>query len=376
MIPENPRSSWRSPPWGFLGALVLILGIDRCGMRDNPAHHSEHAANWQYAARAVERHASGHEVLGFGDSLLKFGLLPSVIQSQTGLSTYNFAATLGPAPASYFLLRRALNQGARPKAIVVDFMGGIQQEGPTSEKLPYPWAELLRASEAIDLAWHSSNPELFTRTILEQWIHSYKDRFEVQARIQNHLQGVAHERAGVIALLRNHWSRNRGAQVNVKASFVDLDPPEGPERSRWSCHPVNERYIHRFMALALQYRIPVYWVIPPVSPMMQQHDTYRGESLRFDAFVKRTQGSFSNLFVIDGRNSGLDRTYFVDHRHLDHDGGAILSAGIGEVIANGLMRGAKQTRWTSLPDLTAMKYALVAENSKSSITILGPKRRR
>jgi hypothetical protein len=356
-------------PWGLIGAVILTLAIERFGLHNNPAFLSMHAANWQFADRYVESRSRGSDILCFGDSLLKFGLLPPVLRAQTGLSSYNFAVTVGPAPASYFLFRRALEHGAHPKAVLVDYVGGIQKEGPSSPTLKYPWADLLRMHEAFELAWVSGQADLFTRTMLGRMFPSYKDRFELRARILAALRGVANDRAVAIAVFRRNWKTNDGGQANVKVAFEDPPPPQGSTKSTWTCDPINEIFIRRFMALASEHKIPVYWVIPPLSPMAQVHNTYHGDDQRFVDFVGRMQASFPNVVVLDGRPSGLDRTFFIDDRHLDLDGAAALTAGIGDVLARRLPEKQRGPRWIELTKLSTRPGDIAVEDRRQSSAV-------
>src|SRR5262249_33672809 len=150
--PSRPNA-WSCVPAGLLGMLVLTSVIEQVGFRNSPHFGNEHATNWSYVDRYGGRKARGREILCFGDSLVKIGILPSVLHEQTGRSTYNLALLSGSTPASYFLLRRALADGARPSAIVIDCAAGILTQGPHSQLRAFPWAELLRPSETFDLAW-------------------------------------------------------------------------------------------------------------------------------------------------------------------------------------------------------------------------------
>ena len=65
-----------------------------------------------------------------GDSLAKLGVAPSLVEARSGRSVYNLAVCAGQAPSSYFLLRRVLDSGARPTAILVDFFPRLLQVPP------------------------------------------------------------------------------------------------------------------------------------------------------------------------------------------------------------------------------------------------------
>src|SRR5690242_11471473 len=122
MIGHPGRSTlWSNVPAGLLGMLCLVGAVERW-----VSHHSYDFTHpelwdWKAASAAAQKIAPKCEILCLGDSLLKVGFLPKVLEHHTGKSSHNMAVFAGQAPGSYFLLRRALESGARPKAVVVDF---------------------------------------------------------------------------------------------------------------------------------------------------------------------------------------------------------------------------------------------------------------
>src|SRR4051794_23517903 len=104
---ESPlRRSGRALPWGLLGMLALVGAVERTVIRGNLALRNGRAESWGRTARDVKP-ARGCDVLLFGDSLVKSGLIPRALGRGTGRSTFNLAVVGGSAPSSYFLLRRA-----------------------------------------------------------------------------------------------------------------------------------------------------------------------------------------------------------------------------------------------------------------------------
>src|SRR5690242_12777653 len=112
----------RRHPWpvGMLGMLALVLAAESYVARHDLDFATLWSANWRHGAAAARREGPKSAVLAFGDSLVKDGVAAPVIEARLGRRAYNLAVFNGQAPASYFLLRRALDAGARPAAVLID----------------------------------------------------------------------------------------------------------------------------------------------------------------------------------------------------------------------------------------------------------------
>ena len=117
------------------------------------------AEDWRFSAWAAERQAPGSDILCFGDSLVKYGVLPRVIEAKSGLKGYNLATSGGTMPSAYFLLERALAAGARPRAVVADFATlMLQDDGPLAIQ---NYAELASLADCVDLDELHVAPEVW-----------------------------------------------------------------------------------------------------------------------------------------------------------------------------------------------------------------------
>ena len=142
---------------GLVGMIVLVSLIE-AGLSRHPLRFADTASfNWRLAADDVAREASTVEVACFGDSLTKIGIVPEVIRARTGLKTYNFAMARAPAQASYFLLRRLLESGGKPKAILVDFKSSIQAGRPRLGIRHFE--EIVNLREAVEFLVEDGNQE-------------------------------------------------------------------------------------------------------------------------------------------------------------------------------------------------------------------------
>ena len=107
------------------------------------------------ACLAAERRRGDGEVRGgrprFGDSLVKHGILPEVLEARLGAPAYNLALPASTAPAQYYLLRRGSPCGAAPRAIVVNDIAPGLLTGTPLRARPLGLG-LLGADDLADLA--------------------------------------------------------------------------------------------------------------------------------------------------------------------------------------------------------------------------------
>src|SRR5262249_55758659 len=117
------RVRLRGWPTGLIGSLGLILLLDPiiAGLPTGDNGRSRLAVSWQAALRTATEPDSRAEILCFGDSLIKLGILPRVLEARVGLSAYNLSVLGGQPPTSDYLLRRILERGHVPRALIVDF---------------------------------------------------------------------------------------------------------------------------------------------------------------------------------------------------------------------------------------------------------------
>src|SRR5690349_12466238 len=95
-------------PAGLLGTLGLLLLVESFVATHPLRFLDVIGLSRRFSAEAAVREAPGHDVLLLGDSLVKVGLVPEVVRGRSGRSAYNLAAVSAPAPATYFVLRKAL----------------------------------------------------------------------------------------------------------------------------------------------------------------------------------------------------------------------------------------------------------------------------
>lgn len=351
----NPRPR---VPLGFLGLLAIVAAFESYLAAHDAEFAEFSAADWQLSRWAASREAQGAGILCFGDSLLKFGLLPEIIERRTGLATFNLSALGGQAATSYYMLRRALDAGARPRAILLDC-----QDLPSKPEFPdvrglglafhiRSWPELLGPAEAAELALSARDGSFFGAVVARKILPSFKARREVRS-------GIGHlVRKGETASGRQHRAQERNWRLN-RGSLVMGSKRENPTKitpdrlsepwSAWSPDPVTSEYLRKFLALAAEYGIQVFWLIPPTSPEHEGLRVTTGQHAYYSKVAEDLQAEFPGLIVIDGRAPGYSRGVFIDDSHLDRVGAVAFTGDVAEAVARSLAPAGGPERWVALP---------------------------
>jgi hypothetical protein len=368
-------------PLGFIGMLGLILVVEY----SVASHALEFTGNqalldWRTTGQAVSgEEVRRSEVLCFGDSLVKHGLFPRILEASLGRPAFNLALPAAQAPASYFLLRRALEAGAEPKALVVDFHS-MPLLFPPRMSAAY-WPELLTARELVELSWVAGDPRLFTLTALAKTLPSVKDCRAIRAEVLASLRGQMRPGTELYPVYLRNWRVNRGTVVlpprESPASVVERgakadNAAKGPGTARWVAHWVNSLYVRRFLDLAAARGIAVFWLLPPTSPTFQARSEQNGVDAGCAAFVRETQAGYTNVVVIDGRRAGYRPEVFLDLTHLDSRGASTLSQAVASHIGSYLagIEPAPTTRWIALTPYRVRTDEISLEDLDQSMTTM------
>ncbi len=169
---DRPVGAWRRLPLGLLGMLFLVALVER-QLDRHPLELNENSpTSWRFASAQARRQARTAQVLFFGSSVVKFGVLPKIVEEKTGRPTYNLAVYGGRMASSYYLFKHALDAGAKPAAVVVDCHDGpvpVKQAKELNEAVESNrrnWPEVLTSFETIELAWHARDPGFLAATTL------------------------------------------------------------------------------------------------------------------------------------------------------------------------------------------------------------------
>jgi hypothetical protein len=358
-------------PWGLLGMIALVAIVEGFVSAHRLDFTPTDTSIWALKGLAARGEAAESRVLCFGDSLAIHGLLPPVIEARTGGPAYNLGVCAGQASTSYYLLRRTLDAGARPSAILVDFAPDILSGRPVD--VARNWPEMATVRETLDFSWKARDARFFSAAGLSLLLPSYRSRFEVRANVRAALAGAEGSPGSITRRQWRNWGVNRGAQVTPKnPAFAGEVTPEQHEQlltDKFWCNRVNERYVRAFLGLAASEGVSVFWVLPPESPEVIARREASGSAAKLSRFVREMQGRFPGVTVLNARGSGYPHSVFVDPRHLDHEGGTTLSSDVAEIVARRLA-GEPLPSWVDLPRFRPVPSPVPLEDVHQSALVL------
>jgi hypothetical protein len=368
MASGRSSASW---PAGLLGAICLVIVAEWCvRAREATEFSTVWAAGWRDSRERANTTADC-QILCMGDSLVKFSVFPRVLEESLGLRAINLANCVGQPPTDYYLLKRALAAGAKPRIIIVDFTEHLLCDGPMRNIRH--WPELLEPHESLMLALESRNLVLLARLMLAHVFPSVKDRDEIRASVIASFAGKRTPDCEMLSPFRQLWDQNLGAQpvphVPPKAELAAWYELVYPKR--WWCHPVNRKYIDRFLDLAEHHAIQVYWLLSPYRGPFQALCERKGVDGQFERLVRHFVSTHPNLTVLDGRKADYpDALYAGDPIHLGKDASTVFSQDIAQQIASEHGRESMADRWVKLPaygarDRTGQGPMIAGESARS-----------
>ncbi len=341
-------------PWGLVGMIALVLIVE--GSIDARALDLFDVDEWafRWTDRAVSGEAKRAEILCFGDSLVKLSVIPSVVRERTGKRVYNLALSGSQATTSYFLLKRALEAGSRPEAVVVDFTPPLLRVGP--RHILTRWGALLDPLETAQLAWWAKDADFFAEVALGHALPSLRGKTTIRGNVKDALAG----RSSANTIWNNmgirNWDKNEGAQLMVGSAAAKNLPDAEVQRLRegyypeWSCDPANAEGIDHFLALASRNNIRVFWLLVPVIPALQDKMSQSGIDARHEEFLRSWQAKYPDLVILDARRKVAEVDAFWDPQHLSIVGASAFSKTLGDVLRRS-STGKLDQNWVSLPDV-------------------------
>jgi hypothetical protein len=347
----------------------LIVLIEGYIARRDTDLGTMYSIEWRMTGKSVKKHAPTSSILCFGTSLTKLGVSPKILQEKLGKPAYCFALSGGQPFASYTMLKKALDSGSNPEAIVVDFKWSALAMEPIWNERVLP--EMANVFEYAELALAARDATYFGRLFLVANLPSYRCREEIRANVMAAVQGKEPKRNF------ERWIMTRNAQANQGATHTPINNDFHGEVSKddphlcpkdWKCHPVAEQYVDKFLALAESRKIPVFWLVPPVAPNTLARRVEIGAEDKYTQFMKSVLARHKDVTVVDGRFSKFALPAFFDMTHLNRDGAVAFTNLLVEVMARSLSdRSSTPTKWVNLPDYKPATNVVRIEDLKQSV---------
>lgn len=340
--PTNNRPPRRLPA-GLLAALALVLLVETFIARQANDLTSYQALGTRFALAQAIQTAPSCGVLGLGDSVMKFGFDPAEIERRLNIPAFNLAVPGTPPPLTHALLKRALQAGSRPSAIVIGHMTLSGHPNVHLDEL----SELLTPLEAAELASATHDFSLLNPLLTRRLVPSIRYRLPLRARILAALGGHPPVGDAPSALLRT-WTQYRGMEPRASNRQYTGRMEPALERSvysePWHVLWVYEQYVRKIAQLAETHKIPIFWLIPPITPEAQSLREKLGLDAHHTKNLRAIQNRSPNLIILDTRQAAYPSSAFFDSCHLNTQGASTLTAAIAAAIAQHSTQ-----QWVSLP---------------------------
>ncbi len=369
----SPREALRRVPRGLLGMVALVVLCESFIAANHLRFSRLEADDWQAAARTARGNLPLGGILCLGDSQLKFGVSPLILEGKLGQPSQCLAIQGGQAPSTYLLLKRAIDSGVFPGAIVVDFEPHLLRDGIEHNRRM--WAEVATLRESLDLAWAARGSEKFGMaeafgTIATGLaLPSYRERQEIRGNILAAFRGETPQMPGWLEMAARNRGMNRGALAISRGdpnAAHDTAKWANPSTKPWAADPVNDAYVRKFLRLASDYKIPVYWALMPVDAGVQAKYEQNGMDRCYFAWIRQLQDKYRNLYVLDWRHSAYPARSFTDAMHLNIDGATSVSVALGDYLQRSFRGEGIDNRWVAMPAYRSDGTQVVLEDSNRS----------
>ncbi|HZW30173.1 MAG TPA: hypothetical protein VFF52_05655 [Isosphaeraceae bacterium] len=337
--------------------LGLIVAIETAVGRNWLDFSDPVSLSWRFSAEAARVAAPGRDLLCLGDSLVKHGLIPSVMERESGLRAANLAAARCPTWMTYFLFRRALEAGAHPSAIIINAKPAGLIPGPDFNTRS--WQDVLSVRDSLELAGMGGRGDFWAATLLGRLLPSLRSRLEVRSNLLAALRGQTDRLHDINRILWRNWTINDGANVASRDSRyggeLTADVLRNLRPDLFHVHRANAEGIERLIRLAAARNIRVFWLLPPLCAALQARRDESGAEAKYEEFLRAFQRRYPEvLTVLDARRAAYPPAMFVDATHLGGRGAIALSRAVAGAVRAELARPALAPGhgWIELSDRT------------------------
>lgn len=315
-------SRFPRPLLGILLFVVAVVVIETAFAIALPEHFLWRRMN-QVLDQVVTEPAPAVQIMG--DSTAVYGYDMETMNGTNAASlVYRQNAVAGTGPVyAYFFLKRQLASGRKPGAIV--YSTATHTFG--SSRIPLYVSRCLNFREIVDVLAAGAKITEVTSGFLNGSLYSLRHR--------EHLRNLLKARDRKV--LSEFWApaderlpvpENPPGPTTVVESYDEL---RLIYRSPFYVNKLNRVYVERFLQLAKDEGIQVYWVTMPVHDAIYQSR----EKLQFYQDYGSLLESFEHRFGIivpDGSVPVMNATNFFDDTHLNEHGAKIFTRRMAQTL--------------------------------------------
>lgn len=324
-------------PRAFFGMVLIIIAVEVGVSHLQSLLFKPDDWDWYLTGRFSRNRSRGDDVVFFGDSLVKTGVDPTVFRDQ-GISAFNLAMGGGQTPAAYYLLKRLVDRGKPPGAVVFSCHPKLLEE-PPEHNLGH-WPFLLSPEECLDFGIKERNARTCAQ-IFFTMLPSLRSRLELRSSVLRLLRLVPPTVSYGMPTARQIYEHFGHLPFDFRTrGTVDLDFWYEKYFDIKEFDITNLLYLDAFFGLADSKHIKVYWLITPVVPDMQAMCDREGLTGKFDRLVRRYKTKHPSVRILDFRRCGFPESLFHDPHHLNAKGAQAMSGRLLQVFskADGAVR--------------------------------------
>ncbi len=189
------------------------------------------------------------------------------------------------------------------------------------------WQEVVSLRDAVDLLQITRNPPFVASTIVGRLLPSLRARLEIQSTVIAAVHGRFDRIRSINPVLWRNWSVNGGANIASAVPAYGGEVNDEVERQLYPdlfyVDPANAEAIERILKLADERRIPVFWVLFPLSPRLQSLRDSSGAEMLHEQFLRSLVSRYPRtLTILDARRSISPAGAFADATHLERARGS------------------------------------------------------
>ena len=153
-----------------------------------------------------------------------------------------------------------------------------------------PGKRCLSLRDGFELLRVTRNAPLVASILVGRLVPSLRWRLEIQSAFTAAFAGETHQLRAINPALWRNWSVNGGANVAPASPPFDGKVTAQVQRKLYTelfyVDPANAKAIDQILELAASRKIPIFWVLFPLSPELQSLRDQSGADVQHDRFLK------------------------------------------------------------------------------------------